>query len=268
MTTPVTQISDYDKTVFTAETSEGQRVTHDIYQRGSGAPVILLQELPGIGQETLALADRLVDAGHEVVMPHLFGPIGKISIGGNLVRVLCLRKEFSVLAANRSSPIVAWLRLLCRDVRQSRGVSGVGVVGMCLTGNFAISLIADDSVLAAVASQPAMPFFKQGALHMSAEDVTDVRNALDEKGAMHVLRFEDDPLCTPEKSECIQKAFNDDSAIRIDEITLPGKGHSVLTLDFVDEEGHPTHEALASVLHYFRKLFSSDVDNGDVSEGP
>jgi hypothetical protein len=103
---------------------------------------------------------------------------------------------------------------------------------------------------------------------MSAEDVTDVRNALDEKGAMHVLRFEDDPLCTPEKSECIQKAFNDDGAIRIDEITLPGKGHSVLTLDFVDEEGHPTHEALASVLHYFRKLFSSDVDNGDVSEGP
>ena len=106
MTTPITQISDYDKTVFTAETSEGQRVTPDIYQRGSGTPVILIQELPGIGQETLALADRLVDAGHEVVMPHLFGPIGKISIGGNLVRVLCLRKEFSVLAANRSSPIV------------------------------------------------------------------------------------------------------------------------------------------------------------------
>ena len=259
MTTPVTQISDYDKTAFTAETFEGQRVTHDIYQRGSGAPVILLQELPGIGQETLALADRLVDAGHEVVMPHLFGPIGRISIGGNLVRVLCLRKEFSVLAANRSSPIVAWLRLLCRDVRQSRGVSGVGVIGMCLTGNFAISLIADDSVLAAVASQPAMPFFKQGALHMSAKDVTDVRNALDEKGAMQVLRFEDDPLCTSEKSECIHKAFNDDGATRIDEITLPGKGHSVLTLDFVDEEGHPTRAALEKVLEYFtRQLTAAD----------
>jgi len=91
MTSPVTQITDYDKTVFTAETSEGHSVTHDIYQRGSGAPVVLIQELPGIGQETLALADRLVNAGHEVVMPHLFGPIGRISIGGNLVRVLCLR---------------------------------------------------------------------------------------------------------------------------------------------------------------------------------
>ena len=130
---------------------------------------------------------------------------------------------------------------------------------MCLTGNFAISLIADDSVLAAVASQPAMPFFNQGALHMSAEDVTDIRNALDEKGAMQVLRFEDDPLCTSEKSECIHKFFNDDGAIRIDEIALPGRGHSVLTLDFVDEEGHPTRAALERVLAYFtRQLTAAD----------
>ena len=252
-----TQIADYSKTVFTAETREGHSVSRDVYHRGSGVPVVLIQELPGIGQETLALADRLVSAGFEVIMPHLFGPIGRTSIGRNLVRVLCLRKEFSVLAAHRSSPIVDWLRLLCRDVRQSRGVEGVGVIGMCLTGNFAISLIADDSVLAAVASQPAMPFFKQGALHMSAKDVTDVRNALDEKGAMQVLRFEDDPLCTSEKSECIHKAFNDDGATRIDEITLPGKGHSVLTLDFVDEEGHPARAALEKVLAYFRRRLSS-----------
>ena len=118
-------------------------------------------------------------------------------------------------------------------------------------------MIADDSVLAAVASQPAMPFFKQGALHMSAEDVTDVRNALDQKGAMQMLRFEDDPLCTSEKSECIHKAFNDDGATRIDEIKLPGKGHSVLTLDFVDEEGHPTRAALEKVLAYFTRQLTS-----------
>ena len=128
---------------------------------------------------------------------------------------------------------------------------------MCLTGNFAISLIADDSVIAAVASQPAMPFFNQGALHMSAEDVTDVRDALDAKGAMQVLRFEGDPLCTSEKSECIHKAFNDDGAKRINEITLPGKGHSVLTLDFVDEEGHPTRAALERVLAYFKRQLKS-----------
>ena len=70
--------------------------------------------------------------------------------------------------------------------------------------NFAIS-DSDDSVHAAVASQPAMPFFRQGSLHMSAEDVTDVRNALDEKGAMQVLRFENDPLCTYEKSSAFTR---------------------------------------------------------------
>jgi hypothetical protein len=92
---------------------------------------------------------------------------------------------------------------------------------------------------------------------MSAKDVMDVRNALDEKGAMQVLRFEDDPLCTFEKSECIHKAFNDDGATRIDEVRLPGKGHSVLTLDFVDEEGHPTRAALDWVLEYFRRQLTS-----------
>ena len=256
MTDAATPISEYTKTVFTAKTRSGHSVSHDIYHRGSGAPVVLIQELPGIGQETLALADRLIAAGFEVIMPHLFGPIGKISIGGNLVRVLCLRKEFNVLASNKSSPIVDWLKLLCREVSQCRGVSGVGVIGMCLTGNFAISLIADDSVLAAVASQPAMPFFKQGALHMSAEEVTDIRNALDQKGSMRVLRFEDDPLCTSEKSECIHKAFNDPGARRVEEVTLPGKGHSVLTLDFVDEAGHPTRAALDNVVAYFTQRLS------------
>ena len=45
--------------------------------------------------------------------------------------------------------------------------------------------------------------------------------------------------------------FNDDGTSRVQEITLPGKGHSVLTLDFVNENGHPTREALANVLQYF-----------------
>ena len=251
MTPAATQIADYTKTEFTAETREGHTVSHDIYHRGSGTPVVLIQELPGIGQETLALADSLVDAGHEVVMPHLFGPIGKISIGGNLARVMCMRKEFRLMASQASSPVSDWLRLLCREVRDSRSVDGVGVIGMCLTGNFAMTLISDDSVLAAVASQPAMPFFKQGALHMSPEEIADSRRALDTKGPMRVLRFEDDPLSTVEKSECIHRTFNDDGHERVKEIVIPGKGHSVLTLDFIDETGHPTRRALDNVLTYF-----------------
>ena len=264
MTPAATQISDYTKTVFTAETREGHRVSHDIYFRGSGTPVVLIQELPGIGQETLALADRLIEAGHEVVMPHLFGPLGKISIGGNLARVMCMRKEFRLMASNASSPISDWLRLLCREVRDSRSVDGVGVIGMCLTGNFAITLIGDDSVLAAIASQPAMPFFKQGALHMSQTEIAISRQALEAKGPMRVLRFEDDPLSTVEKSECIHRTFNDDGHERVKEIVIPGKGHSVLTLDFVDEAGHPTREALNNVLAYFAENLSKPANQSEV----
>lgn len=251
MTAQVTQLSAYQKSVFTADTREGRSISHDVYSRGSGSPVVLIQELPGIGQETLRLADKLVDAGHEVVMPHLFGPLGKTSIGGNLLRVMCMRKEFRLMATDASSPVSDWLRFLCREVRDSRSVRGVGVIGMCLTGNFAITLIGDDSVLAAVASQPAMPFFKQGALHMSPQEIARSREALETEGPMRVLRFEDDPLSTIEKSDCIHRTFNDDGQERVKEIVLPGKGHSVLTLDFIDEAGHPTHEALENVLAYF-----------------
>jgi dienelactone hydrolase len=248
-----TQISDYSRTRFEAQTSYGDTIAHDIYRRGAGAPVVLLQELPGIGQETLFLADEFVNAGFEVVMPHLFGPLGKTSAAGNLARVMCLRKEFHLMSSDRSSPIADWIRLLCRRIKDDVGADGVGVIGMCLTGNFAIKLIGDESVLAAVASQPAMPFFKQGELHMSSADIRQSRQALDSKGPMRVLRFENDPLCAAKKSECIHQAFNADGADRVQEITLPGRGHSVLTLDFVDKTGHPTREALNGVIDYFTR---------------
>ena len=248
-----TQISHYSRTRFEAQTSYGDTISHDIYRRGAGAPVVLLQELPGIGQETLLLADELVHAGFEVVMPHLFGPLGKTSIAGNLARVLCLRREFHLMSRDRSSPITDWIRLLCRHIRDELDGDGVGIIGMCLTGNFAIQLIGDESVIAAVASQPAMPFFTQGALHMSPADIDKSRQALDSKGPMRLLRFENDPLCTEAKSACVHRAFNDDGVDRVQEITLPGKGHSVLTLDFVDKTGHPTRDALNNVIEYFTR---------------
>ena len=94
------------------------------------------------------------------------------------------------MSRDRSSPITDWIRLLCRHIRDELGSDGVGIIGMCLTGNFAIQLIGDESVIAAVASQPAMPFFTQGALHMSPADIDKSRQALDSKGPMRLLRFE------------------------------------------------------------------------------
>ena len=167
-----------------------------------------------------------------------------------------MRREFALFSSNKSSQIVDWLKALCNDVRDSRQAAGVGVIGMCLTGNFAISLIGDDSVLAAVAAQPAMPFHKQDALHMSANEVKQSRAALDRKGPMLAYRFEEDKMSTAMKFDCIHEAFNSDGKERVSLNTLPGKGHSVLTLDFVDEAGHPTQQALETIISYFRENLS------------
>jgi dienelactone hydrolase len=242
----------YTQRSFQAPLREGTPVAHDVYERGEGPPVVLMQELPGIGPETLRLAERLVAAGHRVVLPHLFGPLGRVSVVGNLGRALCMRRELHMLARNRSSPIVQWLRALCRDVRDRQGVQGVGVIGMCLTGNFAITLMADDSVLAAVASQPSLPPPPLPGLHMSPTEIDAARTGLTTKGSMLAFRFEGDRMCTAKKFAALAAAFNDDEE-RIRLVTLPGPGHAVLTLDFVDEHGHPTRQALQAVLEYFER---------------
>jgi dienelactone hydrolase len=246
-----TPIADYTASPFTSDCDNGTRISHDVYQRGEGPPVIIIQELPGIGPETLRLADEFVSRGFSVALPHLFGPLEKISIGGNLVRVFCMRREFSLFAANRSSPIVDWLTALCRELKTKRQVRGVGVIGMCLTGNFALSLMADDSVLAAVGSQPSMPLFKAGALHMSQEQIDGARRGIEQTAPAHAYRFDKDPVCNAAKFHAIDEAFNSGGVERVVTHTLPGRGHSVLTLDFVDEQGHPTRQALDEILDYF-----------------
>lgn len=245
-----TQISAYTKGEFTANSSQGKSIVHDVYERGEGKVCVIIQELPGIGLETLRLADTFVERGYKVVLPHLFGPIGKTSVAGNLFRVFCMRKEFSVFSKNKTSPIVDWMKALCKKVKEDNGVNGVAVIGMCLTGNFAISLMAEDAVLAGFASQPAMPFQTQNALHMSEDDVTKIKTKLDAVGPMHCGRFEKDKLCAAQKFDLIKRKFNDGKE-RIVLHELPGKGHSILTLDFVDDAGHPTKQALEEVMQYF-----------------
>jgi len=253
-------ITAYEKTSFTGPLEGDHELTRPVYARGDkGAPpVIVIQELPGIMPETFRLCDKLVEAGFRVYLPHLFGPLGKVSFIGNTLRVFCMRKEFSLFAANKSSPIVNWLRALAGDIKSQTGAKGVGSIGMCLTGNFAISLMADEAVLAGVTAQPSMPIGGHGALHMSAADVATVHDKLDEVGPMLGYRFAEDNICRAEKFEALDKAFNDggpngEKKTRIKLTTLPGPGHSVLTGHFVDEAGHPTRAALDEVIGYFRE---------------
>ncbi len=245
------RMEHFERRSFRAPTAGGAVVTHDVYTRGSAAAtIVILQELPGIGPATLSLAEKLWQEGFRVVLPHLFGPLGKEAIGRNLVRVLCMRREFHLFRRNGTSPVVDWLRALCRDLIESQGASGVGVIGMCLTGNFAISLMAEESVRAGVASQPSLPLFGQRHLHMSTEDIGAVRDRLDQEGPMMALRFEGDTICRAEKFERLDAVFNDNrERIRLTE--LPGSGHSVLTRDFT-AGGEPAEKAFRAVLEYFR----------------
>ena len=184
MSAEATAITQYEKSIFTATLKNGQTVSHDVYARGQGSVIVVIQELPGIGPETLRLVDHIAASGFRVLLPHLFGPLGRTATLGNTARVFCMRKEFHLFQENRSSPIVDWLKALCLDAKISGASIGVGVIGMCLTGNFAMSLMADDSVLAAVASQPSMPFGRAGALHMSEDEIDALKTRVDATAPM------------------------------------------------------------------------------------
>ncbi len=249
-------IRGFEKSQFSSDAIDGKPATFDVYTKGEGPVIVLIQELPGIGMETIRLADRFVEKGFRVVMPHLFGPLGRLSFAGNIARIFCMRREFSIFAKNKSSPIVEWLKALCQDCRDKYNVSGVGVIGMCLTGNFAISLMADDAVLASVASQPSLPLFSQSSLHMSDEEIAKVRERLEEHGPMLAYRFKGDVLCTKSKFDALDKAFNEGKeCVKLN--TLKGNKHAILTVHFSNREGSPTEEALGEIFEYFSEKLAS-----------
>ena len=161
-----------------------------------------------------------------------------------------------MFASKKSSPIVDYLAALCTYIKEKHQVKGVAVLGMCLTGNFAISLMANDAVLAGFASQPSMPLHSKASIHMSQEEISVIKNKLDTLGPMHCGRFEKDFFCKAERFNTLESTFNTDDKQRIVFHELPGKGHSILTHHFVDEEGHPTKKAFSEVLEYFDDALS------------
>jgi dienelactone hydrolase len=237
--------------------------TRAVYRRGSGPGVVVMHEIPGIHPAVIAFANRVADAGFTVAMPVMFGTPGKpVSSGYIALELLhvCISREFRLLAARQSSPITDWLRALCRSLHEELGGKGVGAIGMCLTGNFALALMVDDAVMAPVLSQPSLPvpFSKslRAGLHMSDEDLVVAKNR---RVPLLGLRFTEDPACPKERFDRLRAEFRDlFEAIEIDSSQanaygIPRDAHSVLTLHFVDSEGHPTKKALDRVLEFFRE---------------
>jgi dienelactone hydrolase len=240
--------------------------TRTVYRRGGGPGVVIMHEIPGITPQVAAFAARVADAGFTAFLPHMFGtpgqPISTPYVLGQMVRA-CISREFSVLAKRESSPITDWLRALCRRVHAECGGPGVGAVGMCLTGNFALALMVDPSVMAPVLSQPSLPFplsaAHRAALHISDKDLVVVKQRAQQGCPILGLRFTADPMCPAERFATLRREFGAAfEGIEIDSSPgnphgIPRTAHSVLTTHLVDEQGHPTREALDRVLALFRK---------------
>lgn len=223
----------------------GQEIRHDVHHRGDGPPILILQELPGIGPETLGLADRLVAAGFSVWLPHLLGRFGRIDTIRNTVRILCVRREIDVFRHGGQSPVADWIRALVPEIAARSGRDRLGVIGMCLTGSFALPLMAEDAVAGAVASQPSLPFWPhRRKLHMSPAEVAAARAGMAAKGPALAMRYAGDPISSRAHMDALKAAFGP----HLEVAEFPGRKHSLLTLDF-------RSEAFARTEDYFRARF-------------
>lgn len=246
----------------TPMTFDGQ--TRDVYRRGKGPGVVVMHEIPGITPPVARFAEIVADAGFSVFMPRLFGTPGKpFSVPyavGQIARA-CVSREFRVFAVNATSPIISWLRALCAAAHAELGGRGVGAIGMCLTGNFALALMVEPSMMAPVLSQPSLPFgvtkSAHRGLHISPEDLVVAKRRAKEGVPLLALRFTGDPLCPGARFERLRDELGSAlEAVEIDSSPSNTHGisrtaHSVVTQDLVDEEGHPTRVALDRVLSFF-----------------
>jgi hypothetical protein len=257
----VDQLSDFNSFVFDYENSR-----RTVFRKGHGPAVVVMHEVPGISTEVLRFARKVVDAGFTVFLPHLFGVLGKPTNELSRVRELaklCVSREWHVLAENRSSPIADWLRALARHAHQQIGGKGVGAVGMCVTGNFALTMTLDDAVVAPVLAHPSFPLpttqRKAAALHVTPGTLENARRRISEEGLKVLgLRFTGDVLfCRSARFDTLRRELGDG----FEGVEVPGRSakphpeppHSVLTIGLVDEKGEPTRQAVERVIGFLRE---------------
>jgi dienelactone hydrolase len=238
------------------------RRTYEVFRGGRGPAVLVLHEIPGLHPGVIDFARRLIATGYTVYLPSLFGRPASPANGREVLRSIvqiCVAREFTKLA-DRTSPVVGWLRALAASAFRECGGPGVGVVGMCLTGGFALATALEPSVVAAVMSQPVLPapIGKRGraALGLNAEDRSTITTRANDGLRVLGLRFTNDRGCPPERFETLRATLGTSfEGIEID--SAPGNAagiepsaHSVLTVSLVDEPGHPTRLALDRVLTF------------------
>lgn len=209
-------------------------VTRDTYRRGSGPGVVVVHEIPGITPSVAKFANDVVDAGYTVVMPSLVGTPGKAPSNGYLMSSMakvCVSKEFTALALNKTSPIIGWLRALGRQLHAEVGGKGIGALGMCFSGGFALGMMLDDHLAAPVLSQPSLPFpvgkKRAGDLNLSPDDALVVQRRAAAGCQVLGLRFTEDKF-VGDRFDSLRQLIGD-AFVAIELRSQKKTDHSVLT---------------------------------------
>ena len=247
---------------FTASTFSHGGISHQVFRAGAGPAVIVIHEIPGIHPGVVDLARRLIGRGYTVYLPSMFGTPGGAAGGPAIAKSIakvCVSREFAILA-NRSSPATSWLRALAAQAHQECGGPGVGAIGMCMTGSFALAMALEPAVLAPVMSQPGLPAGltarRRAAVGLDDVELAQVKARTGQGLRLLGLRFSNDRACPAARFETMRREFGESfESIEID--SSPGNpfgisqsAHCVLTVDLVDAPGHPTEAALARTIEF------------------
>ncbi|HTI25892.1 MAG TPA: dienelactone hydrolase family protein [Kutzneria sp.] len=262
---PTSDLTGWRKAPFT-----GAGLTYDCYEKGEGPGVVLVPEVPGITPEVLGLADHLVDQGFTVVVPSPFGTPGKPMTVGYVLGVisrLCVSAEFKAFAVNVQRPITQYLRAVARDLAARTPGKGVGVIGMCFTGGFALATAVEDVVLAPVMSQPSVPFplgkARKADPGMSEAEMQTVVKRTEDGLCVLGLRFTEDPAVPADRFATLRRRLGD--AFEVIELDSKpgnpggfGKGaHSVLTAEVRERPGHQALAARERVVEFLRERLTA-----------
>ncbi len=257
-------LDDFDGREITLE-----GVTKVVHVAGDGPAVIVMTEMPGISPHVARFSRWVRDAGFTVYMPSLFGRDGAVpgvEEGAAVFQKACVSAEFRAFAANKSSPVTQWLRSLASLAHEQCGGPGVGAIGMCFTGNFALSMMLESSMLAPVLSQPALPLDDPAGLEISPQELAAVEERL-EREDLTVLayRFAGDRFCRAERFAAYSQALGERFIGRVlpDSAANPesppffekvvASPHSVVTAHLIDEAGQPTIAARDEIIVFFQE---------------
>lgn len=234
----------------------------------SGPAVIVIHEIYGFTATMARFCRWVRDAGFRVYAPILFGEPN----AGNAekptagrIASLCISREFTILFANQSSPVTDWLRALAHLANEECGGPGVGAIGMCVTGGYALSMAIDPVVLAPVLAQPGVPALSAAALDIAPADLAQVVARTRQGLKLRGYRFEGDELCKAARFSTLRRTLGDaftgtelpDSAGNPAGFKAQGKPpHSVFTGDLIDARGEPTRAAVDEVIAFFRAALS------------